>query len=114
MHSILRSPPFLVTATSDEETAKAEIRELRLQALRWMDEWSMVFANYLSYSEVWGERRRGLTHHEVLELNIAYDEWDRLCEARRKWKESGDRDSDPVFDRGAYLEKRREEIEDET
>jgi len=84
------------------------VAALRLSALQHLGEWEIIFAGYLSYSEVWGRRERGLTEEEVLEIRLAYDEWDRLRRAYEKWDRG--HGPDEPFDRVEYVRKRTQEI----
>jgi hypothetical protein len=86
----------------------------------------LVFAGYATISEVWGRRPSGLLEREVQEMNLAYDEYDRLQRARRKWNdEHNGGDDEPTrgrrrrprgresFDASGYLEARRQELLDQ-
>ncbi len=91
-----------------------EEAKLRLGVLDWLDEWGLIFAGYLTYSEVWGSPHKGgLTTRQVAEAGVAYEEWERFRAAHKKWEERRDPDKDPVFEHKQYLAKRRREIEAE-
>ena len=82
---------------------------LHLSALHHLGEWELVFAGYLTYSEVWGKHPGGLSEEEVTEARFAYEEWGRLQKAYEKWEESH---KEP-FDRVGYIHKRAQEIVDQ-
>jgi hypothetical protein len=87
--------------------AQDRLTGLRLSVLARIDEWELIFSQYFSYSEVWGEHPRGLTDRELLEARLAYDEWSKLDRAYQNWEKRG---TDRPFDRAEYIQKRREEI----
>jgi hypothetical protein len=78
-----------------------------------LNEWGLIFAGYLTYSEVWGSPRRGLTTRQAAEVGVAYEEWERFRDAYKKWEERHDPSVEPIFDRQKYMRKRRREIEEE-
>jgi len=88
--------------------AEDRVATLRLSALQHLSEWELIFAGYLTCSEVWGKQPHGLTEEEVLEIRLAYDEWDRFRRAYETW-ERGHDPSEP-FDRREYIRKRTHEI----
>jgi len=81
-----------------------------------LDWWGLFFAERLSYSELWGTPRGGLTTGQKAELTAAYEEWDRQRKAYEAWeKEHDPKDPDDAhFDMRGYLEKRCREIEEGT
>lgn len=111
MRLIARSHPFLAIPTEEAERYVAEAQDritwLRLSALRHIGEWELIFSQYFTYTEVWGQRPRGLTEEELMEARLAYEEWNRLNRAYQKWEKSK---IDSQFDRVGYIEKRKEEI----
>ena len=82
----------------------------RLEALEWIEAWGLIFSEKFSYTEVWGEHPYGLTQSEVVEIGIAYDEWDRLQAAIRAWEKTHDPRQEERFDITSYLAERRAEI----
>ena len=85
-------------------------RLLQLDALEWIDAWGLLFAEKLTYEELWGERPRGLTRAEVVEIALAYEEWERLQGAIRAWEGAHDPRQESAFDVSGYLARRRAEI----
>ena len=75
-----------------------------------MEAWGLLFAEKLSYEEVWGKRPEGLSRLEVIEITVAYEEWDLFRKAAEKWEKSEDQRQGILFDAAGYIAKRREVI----
>lgn len=66
----------------------------------------MLFCNYLTYSELWGPPKRGMTNLEVEEVHLAFEEWDRHRKARERWEEDHKGAEAAPFDVDQYIDER--------
>lgn len=81
-----------------------------MEALEYLEAWGLFFAEKLAYEELWGAHPDGLSRLEVIEVTLAYEEWERFRKAAEKWEKSDEQRQGLSFDIGEHIRDRREVI----
>jgi hypothetical protein len=77
---------------------------LRVEVVEDLQKWGLLFCNYTTYRDLFGEPEGGMVPLEVVECHLAYDEWERYRKARERWdEEHKGAGPDEQFDTEGYI-----------